>query len=143
MEELGVFVAVDGSSNLSTKFPVEDAFFDRDTEGVNGERAKERLQVGERAHLFQSVEDVNEEAAVLFPEGGRSQPSGPTLATEPTLAQASNDARHRVGSESRRPGRNNSRAEGGVERPGFLKSKDSRVGGARGNGGEQMDVIGG
>jgi hypothetical protein len=71
VEELGIFVSLEGILNLGPSPPVEGAFLNRQMEGVHRKRTQPVFHIREGAPLFQKVEDLDEDTAVFITLGGR------------------------------------------------------------------------
>jgi hypothetical protein len=141
MEEFGVFIAFKGKLDFGAGFPVGGALPDRKVKVVHGERPKAVFPEGQRAGLFQEIQEVDEEAAIPLPFLRWQSSPSPTFAATAAQLKTRHDLGGRVRTGGGGPRNRNRETETVMQSPGRFIAEEATFGDRGGDGGDKRNMI--
>jgi hypothetical protein len=141
MEEFGVFIAFKGKLDFGAGFPVGGALPNRKMKGVHGERPKAIFPEGQRAGLFQEIQEIDEKAAVPLPFLRRKRSPGPTFAATTAQLKTRHDLGGRVRTGCGGPRSRNRETETVMQSPRWFITEEATFGDRGGDGGDERNMV--
>jgi hypothetical protein len=127
MEEFGVFIAFQGKLDFGAGFPVGGALPNCEMKGVHGERPKAIFPEGQRAGLFQEIQEIDEKAIVPLPFLRRQRSPGPPFAATAAQLKTRHDLGGRVRTGGGGPRSRNRGTKTVVQSPRWFITEKSHV----------------
>jgi hypothetical protein len=109
--------------------------------GVHGERSKAIFPEGQRAGLFQEIQEIDEKAAVSLPFLRRQRSPGPTFAATAAQLKTRHDLGGRVRAGGGGPRSRNRGTKTVVQSPRWFITEKAASGYGGGDGGDERNMI--